>query len=57
MYDDVAATVNELTRQGVEFTGPIIHEGFGLMTAMKIPGCGELGLYEPKHPTPRSPTG
>ena len=57
MCDDVAATVEELKAKGVVFTGPITDEGFGLMTAMKVPGGGELGLYEPRHPTPLSPTG
>jgi catechol 2,3-dioxygenase-like lactoylglutathione lyase family enzyme len=52
MCDDVHATVAELERKGVEFTGPVSDEGFGLMTAIKLPGGGELGLYEPRHPTP-----
>ena len=49
--DDVERTVEELKNKGVEFTDPISDEGFGLVTRMKIPG-GELGLYEPKHPSP-----
>jgi catechol 2,3-dioxygenase-like lactoylglutathione lyase family enzyme len=57
MCDDVEATVEELGRKGVEFTGPISDEGFGLVTAMKLPGGGELGLYEPRHPTPLAPSG
>jgi catechol 2,3-dioxygenase-like lactoylglutathione lyase family enzyme len=57
MCDDVAATVDELMGKGVEFTEPISDEGFGLMTAIKLPGGGELGLYEPRHPTPLSPPG
>jgi predicted enzyme related to lactoylglutathione lyase len=57
MCEDVAATVEELKGKGVEFTEPITDEGFGLMTAMKVPGGGELGLYEPRHPTPLWPTG
>jgi catechol 2,3-dioxygenase-like lactoylglutathione lyase family enzyme len=51
MCDDVEATVAELEVKGVEFAGPITDEGFGLMTAIKLPGGGELGLYEPRHPT------
>lgn len=57
MCDDVEATVEELKGKGVEFTRPIGDEGFGLMTAMKLPGGGELGLYEPRHPSPLSPAG
>jgi glyoxalase/bleomycin resistance protein/dioxygenase superfamily protein len=57
MCDDLEATVDDLTGRRVEFTRPITDEGFGLMTAMKLPGGGELGLYEPRHPTPLSPKG
>jgi catechol 2,3-dioxygenase-like lactoylglutathione lyase family enzyme len=52
MCDDVGATVAELERKGVEFTRPVSDEGWGLVTAMQVPGGGELGLYEPRHPTP-----
>ncbi|HVH00045.1 MAG TPA: VOC family protein [Miltoncostaeaceae bacterium] len=52
MCDDVEATVDELERKGVEFTDPITDEAFGLMTAIRLPGGGQLGLYEPRHPTP-----
>jgi hypothetical protein len=52
MCDDVEATVRELERKGVEFTGPIEDEGFGLVTSIRLPGSGQLGLYEPRHPTP-----
>ena len=52
MCDDVEATVAELEAKGVEFTRPVSDEGWGLVTAMRIPGGGELGLYEPRHPTP-----
>ena len=44
--------MEELERKEVEFTAPISDEGFGLMTRFKIPGGGEIGLYEPKHPSP-----
>jgi catechol 2,3-dioxygenase-like lactoylglutathione lyase family enzyme len=52
MCDDVVATVAELTQNGVEFAEPITDEGWGLTTAMKVPGGAVLGLYEPRHPTP-----
>jgi hypothetical protein len=51
MCDDIEATREELMGKGVEFTRPVSDEGFGLMTAIKLPGGGELGLYEPRHPT------
>ena len=56
MCDDVHATVDELKAKGVEFSHPISDEGFGLMTAIKLPGGGELGLYEPRHPIPSGKT-
>jgi predicted enzyme related to lactoylglutathione lyase len=55
MCDDVHATVEELKTKGVEFSRSVSDEGFGLVTAIRLPGGGELGLYEPRHPTPLSP--
>lgn len=51
MCDDVEATVAELTAKGVEFVRPVNDAGFGLETAIRLPGGGELGLYQPKHAT------
>ena len=51
MCDDVDETVAELEAKGVEFARPVSDEGFGRVTAMRLPGGGELGLYEPRHPT------
>jgi catechol 2,3-dioxygenase-like lactoylglutathione lyase family enzyme len=56
MCVDVHSTVEALKAKGVEFSRPISDEGFGLMTAIRLPGGGELGLYEPRHPTPLSPS-
>lgn len=52
MCDDIQATVSELRGRGVELTGPVRDEGWGLLTAIKLPGGGELGIYEPRHPVP-----
>ncbi len=57
MCEDVRATVDELKSKQVEFSRPISDEGFGLMTAIKLPGGDELGLYEPRHPIPSPPKG
>ena len=51
MCDDIDATVSALEQRGVEITSPITAEGFGLMTSFRIPGAGDVGLYEPRHPT------
>jgi catechol 2,3-dioxygenase-like lactoylglutathione lyase family enzyme len=52
MCDDIERAVEELKEKGVEFTGPVTDEGFGLMAHLRIPGAGELGLYEARHPRP-----
>jgi catechol 2,3-dioxygenase-like lactoylglutathione lyase family enzyme len=52
LCDDGHATVAELEGKGVELTRPITDEGFGLVTGIRLPGGGELPLYEPRHPSP-----
>jgi catechol 2,3-dioxygenase-like lactoylglutathione lyase family enzyme len=52
MCDDIQATVQELEAKGVVFAREVIAAGFGLLTAIVLPGGGELGLYEPRHPSP-----
>jgi predicted enzyme related to lactoylglutathione lyase len=52
MCDDIHATVAELRGKGVDLARPISEERWGLVTAISLPGGGELGLYEPRHPTP-----
>jgi catechol 2,3-dioxygenase-like lactoylglutathione lyase family enzyme len=54
MCDDIQATVQELEAKGVVFAGEVIDAGFGLLTAIALPGGGELGLYEPRHASPLS---
>jgi hypothetical protein len=54
MCDEIEASVAELQAKGVEFTAPVSDEGFGLLTSLKLPGGGELGLYEPRHPVPHA---
>ena len=44
--------MRELEAKGAEFTVPVTDAGFGLITHMKVPGGGEIGLYEPKHSSP-----
>jgi hypothetical protein len=45
----VNATVEQLAAKGVS-CGPISDQGWGLLTSIGLPGGGELGLYEPRHP-------
>jgi catechol 2,3-dioxygenase-like lactoylglutathione lyase family enzyme len=48
LCDDLDATMGDLRRKGVRFS-PARETGFGYTTSIKLPGGGELGLYEPKH--------
>ena len=43
--DDVAATVTALQAEGIEIVRPISDQGWGLLTAITLPGGVELGLY------------
>jgi catechol 2,3-dioxygenase-like lactoylglutathione lyase family enzyme len=52
MCHDINKTIEELTRKGVEFVSPVEDQGWGLLTRLKVPGAGEIGLYQPKHPSP-----
>ncbi len=52
MCDDIEATVAELQAQDVHFTRPVSDEGWGLVAHIPVPGLGELGVYEPRHPSP-----
>lgn len=51
MCSDIEATVNALKWRGVEFTAPVEDQGFGLITRLRVPGAGEVSLYQPKHAT------
>jgi catechol 2,3-dioxygenase-like lactoylglutathione lyase family enzyme len=52
MCDDVHATVAELRAKGVEIAREVSDEGFGLLARIRLPGGGELGIYEPRHASP-----
>jgi hypothetical protein len=54
MCDDIDATVRELRAKGVDVVRDVSDQGWGLLTGIRLPGGGELGLYEPRHPTPLS---
>jgi catechol 2,3-dioxygenase-like lactoylglutathione lyase family enzyme len=51
MCDDVEAEVARLSRKAVKCDA-ISDQGWGLVTAIELPGGGRLGLYEPRHPRP-----
>ena len=50
--DDIHATVKELKSKGVDFSGDVIDEGFGLVAQMNAPGGFSIQLYEPRYLRP-----
>ncbi|MGW0627174.1 VOC family protein [Streptomyces sp. NPDC002758] len=52
MCDDLDATMAELGARDVEFTRPVEEARWGRVTALRLPGGGEVSLYEPRHPRP-----
>jgi hypothetical protein len=50
MCDDLKATMKDLESKGVK-CGAITEARWGSITSIHLPGGGELGLYQPKHPT------
>ncbi|MGC2741943.1 MAG: VOC family protein [Candidatus Angelobacter sp.] len=50
MCDDLKATIKELSDKGVQCS-EITEARWGSNTSIHLPDGGELGLYQPKHPT------
>jgi predicted enzyme related to lactoylglutathione lyase len=52
MCDDVHALTAKLAERGIEMTMPIADRGWGLVTSLRLADGEEIGLYQPKHPSP-----
>jgi len=52
MCDDLDRTMAELTARGAEFTGDVRDEGWGITARLKVPGAGEMTLYQPTYDPP-----
>jgi len=50
MCEDVRAEIESLKARKIKCS-PIVEERWGTLTRISLPGGGEIGLYEPKHPT------
>jgi catechol 2,3-dioxygenase-like lactoylglutathione lyase family enzyme len=50
MCNDLRAMMESLNKKNVA-CGVVHEERWGSITKMKLPGGGEIGLYQPKHPT------
>jgi catechol 2,3-dioxygenase-like lactoylglutathione lyase family enzyme len=50
MCDDLKAEISALQAKGIGCSD--VHEArWGLITKLRLPGGGSVGLYQPKHPT------
>lgn len=49
MCDHLSVTMAELKAKGVTL-GSVSQQRWGKLTSIRLPGGGELGLYEPSHP-------
>ena len=54
MCDDVEATKAQLQAKGAEFSGGVEDMGFGIAATLKLPGAGDILLYQPRHPEAHS---
>lgn len=50
MCAELKAEMNSLARKGVKFS-EVQEARWGSITKIRLPGGGEVGLYQPKHPT------
>jgi catechol 2,3-dioxygenase-like lactoylglutathione lyase family enzyme len=50
MCDDLEGEIATLAQEGVRCSG-IEQARWGAMARIRLPGGGELGLYQPRHPT------
>jgi catechol 2,3-dioxygenase-like lactoylglutathione lyase family enzyme len=51
MCDDLKAEIAALEGKGVECSD-VVEERWGSLTKIRLPGGGQVGLYQPKHPRP-----
>ncbi|MGB6455539.1 MAG: VOC family protein [Streptosporangiaceae bacterium] len=52
MCDDIRATLAELTGKGIEVARDVSDQGWGLLASIRLPDGAELGIYQPRHPSP-----
>jgi catechol 2,3-dioxygenase-like lactoylglutathione lyase family enzyme len=48
MCDDLQAEIARLGKKGIR-CGSVSDEGWGILSTVRLPGGGDLGLYEPRH--------
>lgn len=55
MCDNVKRFVSEMNSHAI-VCGPIQNRDWGLLTEVKLPGGGKLGVYQPRHKSPNAIT-
>jgi len=50
MCDDLKSELETLKKKGVQCSN-VQEERWGSLSRIRLPGGGEIGLYQPKHPT------
>jgi catechol 2,3-dioxygenase-like lactoylglutathione lyase family enzyme len=50
MCADLTAAMSDLAKKGVTCSA-VEQERWGSITKLRLPGGGDVGLYQPKHPT------
>ena len=53
MCDDLHALVKELKKHHIA-CDPVQDRGYGLVSALTLPGGGKLGFYQPRHARPKA---
>jgi predicted enzyme related to lactoylglutathione lyase len=53
MCDDIQATLTELRVRGAEIARDVSDQGWGLLSAIRLPDGSEFPIYQPRHPSPR----
>ncbi|HUA82226.1 MAG TPA: hypothetical protein VMB85_00085 [Bryobacteraceae bacterium] len=56
MCDDLPAEISRLRQMGV-LCSDVQQAGWGSVTKIRLPGGGEIGLYQPRHATALRQTG
>jgi hypothetical protein len=54
MCDDIRSFVDRLSKVGIGCSA-VEEQRWGLVTRLKLPGGGEVGVYQPRHARPESP--
>lgn len=56
MTDDVEGFIAEMKKNKIA-CGPVQNQGWGMLTEVTLPGGGKLGVYQPRHASPKAMPG